>query len=122
MNKGEEKHFYPLSSWQANCEHFYSLCWKDCKFLQFWHEKSSAVNMQDEEWRLLTRHFTMLWAQCAFHLNMASLLGSDTKLYKEQKKNTFYISQIFMHISQYTFIIILINTKRHCDLKENNEY
>lgn len=24
-----------------------------------------------------------------------------------------------MHISQYTFISILINTKRHCDLKEN---
>lgn len=30
---------------------------------------------------------------------------------EKEKKNTFYIPQIFMHISQYTFIIILINTK-----------
>lgn len=30
---------------------------------------------------------------------------------RKEKKNTFYIPQIFMHISQYTFIIILINTK-----------
>lgn len=107
MNKGEEKHFYPLSSWQANCEHFYSLCWKDCKFLQFWHEKSSAVNMQDEEWRLLTRHFTMLWAQCAFHLIMASLLGSDTKLYKEQKKNKkkhiLYLTNLYAYFTIYFY-------------------
>lgn len=93
-------------------------------FFSFWHERSSAVNMQDKEWltQLLTRQLTMLWSQCADHLLMASLLASDGKLYMEQKKNTFYIPQIFMHISQYTFIIILINTKRHCDLKENNEY
>lgn len=37
---------------------------------------------------------------------------------KEKKQNTFYIPQIFMHISQYTFIIILINTKKqHRDSK-----
>lgn len=35
----------------------------------------------------------------------------NKKKRKGKKKNTFYIPQIFMHISQYTFIIILINTK-----------
>lgn len=44
---------------------------------------------------------------------------------KKEKKNTFYIPQIFMHISQYTFIIILINTKKKNNTvipKENNGY
>lgn len=42
----------------------------------------------------------------------------NKKKKEKKKKNTFYIPQIFMHISQYTFIIILINTKKqHRDSK-----
>ena len=82
--------------------------------LVFRHERSSAVNMQDKEWlrRLLTPDpSTVLWA-C--HLLTASLLASDSKLYKEQKTRfIFHRSLCIFH--NILFISILINTKRHCD-------
>lgn len=58
-------------------------------------------------------------------LLLAPTTSFTWKKKKKEKKNTFYIPQIFMHISQYTFITILINTKKKNDTvipKENNGY
>lgn len=74
-------------------------------FLSFWHERSSAVNMQDKEWltQLLTRQLTMLWSQCADHLLMASLLASDGKLYMEQKKHVLYSTNLYAYFTIYFY-------------------
>lgn len=60
------------------------------------------------------------WPRCSPPTTNFTRKGKQTN---KQKKNTFYIPHIFMHISQYTFIIILINTKNDTVIpKEDNGY
>lgn len=119
-SEGKPKYFHPSKktfsqlSWQANCEHYYSAHVFRKVFRFFSFDMRGAVwwtcrtkSDSDDYW---LRDFTMLWAQCAYHLLMASLLGSDSKLYKEQKKeeqnkqkHILYLTNLYAYFTIYFY-------------------